>query len=345
MLIEAKITFSLVCCVIFAGTIGDAFEKPQSTDMDVETVDKRLLLHNPNDLLGVITSLTAQVRTLNTNQEHVIANLSAQVKALNDSLARKEIQLTAQVETLNINQEQLVDNLLAQVKVLNESLAKKETQLQRHETKLTKLEALLSNQTKTIAELHSKKPRGGSTYVRWGRKSCPVNGTRTVYSGYVGGSMYSDTGAAANYICLSPNPTWDHYTDAVDSLARVYGAEYEFFHGDSNSQRQFFGKSLIDNDVPCSVCETDRSKIIMIPGQNQCNVGWTLEYKGYLSAGAYDHAAASEYVCLDTDPEFTVGGQGNDNGALFYFAEASCGSLECPPYKNGRELTCAVCSK
>ena len=201
----------------------------------------------------------------------------------------------------------------------------------------------------TNAQSHSKKLRGGSTYTRWGRKGCPGNGTYTVYSGYVGGSLYTDTGAAANYICLSPNPTWDHYTDAVDSLARVYGAEYEYFQGgrpgDSNRQRPFFGKSLIDNNVPCSICETDRSKLIMIPGQNQCHAGWTHEYKGYLSAGYYGHAAATEYVCMDADPEFIVGGQRDDNGALFYFAEASCGSLECPPYKNGRELTCAACSK
>ena len=166
--VELKNKTGLVFCVVFAVTIGYA-HRTQNTGQNVEIVNKRLLLHNTDDLLDVVTSLTAHVKTLNTN----VADLSTQVKALNDSLARKE-------------------------------------------THLLKLETLLSNQTNAIAELHSKKPRGGSTYVRWGRKSCPGNGTKTVYSGYAGESMYSDTGAAANYICLSPNPTWDHYTDAVD---------------------------------------------------------------------------------------------------------------------------------
>ena len=190
---------------------------------------------------------------------------------------------------------------------------------------------------------------GGSTYVRWGRKSCPtVNGTTLVYSGYAGGSLYKDPGAAANHICLSPDPIWDHYTDAVDSLARVYGVEYEFFTGhgsDIPRHSAFFGKNLIDQDVPCSVCESPRTKVLMIPGRNSCYTGWTLEYKGYLVAGDFGHASATEYICLDKDPEFNVGGHNNDNGALLYFVEAVCGSLECPPYTNGRELTCAVCSK
>ena len=282
-----------MCLIV---TIGHAQEKTQNTEQDVDSVDKRLLLHSPDDLLDVVMNLTAQVKALNVNQEHLVANLTAQVNLLNNSLAKKGIQLS-------------------------------------------KLEAQMKHQR-----------GGGSTYIRWGRKSCPANGTNTVYSGYAGGSLYANTGAAANYICLSPTPTWDHYTDAVDSLARVYGAEYEFFHagkpGDNQRHKAFFnGRNLIDNNVPCSVCETDRSKILMIPGQNYCNAGWTLEYKGYLSAGYYEHPAATEYVCMDADPEFIIGGQNNDNGALFYFAEASCGSLECPPYKNGRELTCAVCSK
>ena len=40
-----------------------------------------------------------------------------------------------------------------------------------------------------------------------------------------------------------------------------------------------------------------------------------------------------------------AGGQDNKNGALFYPVEAVCGSLPCPRYVNGWELTCAVCTK
>ena len=37
--------------------------------------------------------------------------------------------------------------------------------------------------------------------------------------------------------------------------------------------------------------------------------------------------------------------QGSKNGALLYLVEGVCGTLPCLPYVNGRELTCAVCTK
>ena len=87
-----------------------------------------------------------------------------------------------------------------------------------------------------------------------------------------------------------------------------------------------------------------RSAIAMIPGRNQCHDGWTREYAGHLAAGGHGYCA-TEYVCLDFHPDSIVGGQKNEKGALFYLVDGICGSLECPPYVNGRELTCAVCSK
>ncbi|XP_078681676.1 uncharacterized protein LOC144916423 [Branchiostoma floridae x Branchiostoma belcheri] len=52
-----------------------------------------------------------------------------------------------------------------------------------------------------------------------------------------------------------------------------------------------------------------------------------------------------EYVCVDGQPETVPGGDANQNGALFYLVEARCGSLPCPEYVEGRELTCVVCTK
>ena len=57
----------------------------------------------------------------------------------------------------------------------------------------------------------------------------------------------------------------------------------------------------------------------------------------------YQHKSASEFVCVDENPE-TIGSHLDQNGKLFYFVEGHCGSLKCDPYKDGRELTCAVCS-
>ena len=69
----------------------------------------------------------------------------------------------------------------------------------------------------------------------------------------------------------------------------------------------FFHKNIHDEDAPCSVCRPPRSTVIMIPGRNPCYRGLTLEYKGYLVAGYYGRSAASEYVCLDDNPDVMPG--------------------------------------
>ena len=224
----------------------------------------------------------------------------------------------------------VITNLSAQVQTLSAKVIRQELELGTLKNDINKLQSV----------------DGGSTYVRWGKKACPSNGTETVYSGYAAGSLYTSTGAAANYLCLSPDPLWAHYSDAVDSGAYVFGAEYEFYitSSDRYHGRPFFGKDRLDNDAPCSLCRTTRSAVTMIPGRNKCYDGWTLEYAGYLVAGGNGYHA-TEYVCLDFHPDSIVGGQKDENGALFYLVEGRCGSLECPPYVNGRELTCAVCSK
>jgi len=68
-------------------------------------------------------------------------------------------------------------------------------------------------------------------------------------------------------------------------------------------------------------------------------------YSGYLVAAYIDHASSSEFICLDGDAEVIPGGSDNDNGKIIYLADAACGFLTCPPYVDGRELTCVVCSK
>jgi len=112
-------------------------------------------------------------------------------------------------------------------------------------------------------------------------------------------------------------------------------------------ETQFFiGSDIRDQDPPCAVCRTRRSSAMMIPDRNQCLDGWTLEYHGYLSGGSSLHTAATEFFCLDADPEVTIGGSANNDGKVFYLSEVRCGSsLLCPPYINVRELTCVVCTK
>uniref|UniRef100_K1R6D8 Short-chain collagen C4 n=1 Tax=Magallana gigas TaxID=29159 RepID=K1R6D8_MAGGI len=158
--------------------------------------------------------------------------------------------------------------------------------------------------------------------------------------GYVGGSLFSHTGAAVEPLCLPRNPEWGDYRDETDGAkAYIYGAEYQT--GDSAGKLI----KLHDHDVPCAVCLVrNRSVVKMFPARKTCDEGWKLEYHGYLMAGYYNHSAGSSYTCVDSDPDTLQGGHIDNNGYLFYLVEAICGSLKCPPYVNGRELVCVVCS-
>ncbi|KAK3108966.1 hypothetical protein FSP39_019878, partial [Pinctada imbricata] len=162
------------------------------------------------------------------------------------------------------------------------------------------------------------------------------------FLGYTGGSHYQHTGAASDYICLPPDPEWGLNTNSTDiPRALVYGAEYQI----GSFKLMDSKNNLHDQDVPCAVCRVeDRSTVITIPARKTCYPGWNEEYTGYLMAGRYDHNAASQFVCLDENAVGIGGSQRNKNGKLFYPAEGRCGSLPCPPYVNGRELTCVVCS-
>ncbi|XP_052077853.1 short-chain collagen C4-like [Mytilus californianus] len=173
------------------------------------------------------------------------------------------------------------------------------------------------------------------TYTVWGRKQCPNNSTQLVYSGFAGGSYYSHSGAAVDYLCLPPDPSY-RKTTYSGQYGRLYGAEYDstfIANGDGN-------------DVPCAVCRTSgASTILMIPGKDTCYGGWNIEYYGYLMAHNYNFAAATSYVCLHINPEFVTGGGHNYEGKLFHPVIGICGALQCPPYVNNYPVTCAVCSK
>jgi len=177
----------------------------------------------------------------------------------------------------------------------------------------------------------------GSSYIRWGRSVCPPEtGARLVYDGYAGGSHYTHSGGGSNYLCLPRDPELVDITGGSRSL--LYGAEYEL--GSTNSPLS----GLKDEEVPCAVCYTPNTNVIMVPAKKSCHDGWVLEYSGFLMSEYYGHLGRTTYVCVDGNPERLDNSYGNQNGALFYFVEASCGSLPCGPYTNGFEFTCAVCS-
>jgi len=83
----------------------------------------------------------------------------------------------------------------------------------------------------------------------------------------------------------------------------------------------------------------------MIPAKVTCPNGWQKEYSGYLVAENGEHKSSKAFVCMNYAPEVIAGGAANLNGALFYNVEAKCGSLPCPSYRDGWDITCVVCSK
>jgi len=189
-------------------------------------------------------------------------------------------------------------------------------------------------QTRLAFYIRMKDP-GGSTYVRWGRMTCPET-SELVYDGYAGGTNYAETGGGANYLCLPRDPDWAQ-EQSPTYLGYIHGAEYQT-HGSV-----FDGNT--DHDVPCAVCQTNSTNVLIIPAKQTCQTGWIREYSGFLMGERNSHASSKEFICMDGNPESLTGTYTDRNGALFHFQRSVCGSLPCPPYIDGRELTCVVCTK
>ncbi|XP_021357938.1 uncharacterized protein LOC110453349 isoform X1 [Mizuhopecten yessoensis] len=200
------------------------------------------------------------------------------------------------------------------------------------------LQQTVTNQQSVIMKMAQESGKG-VVYSRWGRKDCPAgNDTQLVYSGFAGGSYYSSPGGAADTLCMPPEPVWGPSKNkAAHIQSYVYGAEYE--------DTGMFGMPNLSEDVPCTVCRnTVHSVITMVPGRATCYPGWTEAFHGLLTAGNPAESAASEYLCVDEHPQAVLGGGNtNDNGKLFYAVYSKCGSLPCPPYEDGKTLSCSVC--
>ncbi|XP_045182164.2 uncharacterized protein LOC123540904 isoform X1 [Mercenaria mercenaria] len=231
-----------------------------------------------------------------------------------------------------------IDDQAQHIENLTKTVAEKDKEIEVLKEKVKKIE--------TLQQSLQNLKESSSTYVRWGRTTCPSNDTDLVYHGYMASTAYASSGGGSNFLCLSPDPQWSYYDESITSLATIKGVEYEFYAHHADGAAKFFGHDVYNDDAVCAVCHSRRSSSLMIPGRNECYSGWTKEYSGYL-VSEYDTAThESDFICLDDRPESVVGGKNDDDESLLYFVEASCGkSLECPPYINGRELTCVVCTK
>ena len=81
----------------------------------------------------------------------------------------------------------------------------------------------------------------------------------------------------------------------------------------------------------------------MIHVKTVCPFSWIREYYGYLMA-ADNALRRTKHECVDHSPQSIHGSASNTDGAMFNHVEARCHGI-CPPYTDGRELTCTVCTK
>jgi hypothetical protein len=195
----------------------------------------------------------------------------------------------------------------------------------------------------------------GVTYYRWGRTTCG-NGSEVVYKGYMAGAHYSIdfVGSGANYLCVpeNPQPGPGNVAGIQQASGRLYGVEYQLNDPYGPNQPFSFenngGQSLQYQDAVCALCHRPkRSSNAMMPGRQDCLAGnsdWILEYKGYLMS-AHHSGIRTEYVCVDEAPEARPGGEAINFQSTFDPVQAVCGTLPCPPYIQGDEVTCAVCSR
>ncbi len=183
---------------------------------------------------------------------------------------------------------------------------------------------------------------GGVSYTRWGRTTCPnTQGTELVYQGFTVGSAFYEAGST-DYLCLHAQPEFLRTTAGQQTWrGKLYATEYDAYdHPPAFS-------NIRGHDAPCSVCYSPaRGTKITITGRISCPATWTREYYGYLMGSDYHAPRGSRSpVCVDESAESVDGSAGQNVKSLFYFYETTCIGIKCPPYSDGAETTCVVCTK
>lgn len=142
------------------------------------------------------------------------------------------------------------------------------------------------------------------------------------------------------------DPQWGIYDSKVNNNPIIGGAIFDVH--DINVPNSPFDHEKYDHHgVACSLCrKKKKSSTILIPARHDCYGNWVKEYDGYLYAGHHTHAAATQYICLDKTPEALDKSPNWTAKKLLYPVTVNCnGAIPCPPFVNGREVTCVVCSR
>ena len=216
---------------------------------------------------------------------------------------------------------------------------------------VSQLKSEIASTALEVSELKSKVTSGqgaerigGVSFTHWGRTTCPdTEGTEMLYSGTMAGSVFTEAGSA-EYLCLHAEPEFDSTVPGLQNWqARLCGAEYR-------TPSAFVDPpafaDLYRHYAPCSVCYTPtRSTKVTIPARISCPASWTREYHGYyMTSARYTDHKSRVPVCIDEHAEASSAAQPIDSARL-HFMETTCIGVGCPPYGNGTEITCTVCTK
>jgi hypothetical protein len=181
---------------------------------------------------------------------------------------------------------------------------------------------------------------GGVTFTRWGRTRCD-SGATVLYKGYAAGPAYNEAGGGADLLCVHDTPQWYRPITAVAGTSNVWSFSYR----DVSGLFDLINSGYLPLDhhiIPCAVCHIQtRSHQIMIPARRECPAGWSREYWGYLLSTHRTYPKGM-FTCVDEAPESAGAYNGNN---WLYPVESRCPGFKCPPYVNGYEVTCVVCSK
>lgn len=194
---------------------------------------------------------------------------------------------------------------------------------------------------------------GGSTFVHWGKSSCPMT-SKQIYRGQVAVPDHGASGGGSNYMCLPADPEYHPNSPNNVLSATIFRVWYEI---DDNLDKL---PNLHRDSVPCAVCESDqRLTQLMMPAKTRCPTSdWVLEYSGFLMSSPTQYTNGelvknyyrTSYICVDNDIEsFAKEPDAAWSGSGLYLTKAECekgGKLgTCPPYDNSKALACAVCTK
>ena len=197
---------------------------------------------------------------------------------------------------------------------------------------------------------------GGVVYTVWGLADCPITASR-VLEGLVSAPQSTDSGTAADYLCLPNNsPMFDSLANPnAQQQSGIVGVLFDTF---DEPLAAVHGMA-----APCAVCHTSRAAKLMLPGSATCpGNGWRTEYTGYLMSSRDnpseqlateqpDSTFRTEYVCV---AESAVGvavssSPGGDDAELVH-VHLDCvmgSSLDCSEnesYTAAQQLPCAICT-